>query len=256
MKKVVIFSLALVSAASVARAQSTNGVRIGLRVGGTLANIGGKDANRVGGYDGDLNYKLGYNAGLSFQIPLSSDGFWTLAPEVLYNRKGFENAYQITGADLQTSTAIPAGTNRTNLEKFEYENKRVLSYIDVPIPVRVNTAPGGSGLYFELGPQIGYMVASKREITRTYKYSASAGAPSDAKVSEPANKAKEDLASIDIGGVAGLGYQTAGGFSVGVRYNQGFKTLFDTKNVSASNEPKAFNRAFMVQIGYLLPLGK
>jgi len=253
MKKVALFSLALVSAASVANAQSTNGVRVGIRVGGTLANIGGKDADMVGGYSGDLNYKLGYNAGLSFQIPLSSDGFWTLAPELIYNRKGFENAYQITGADLQTSTAIPAGTNRTNLDKFEYENKRVLSYIEVPIPVRVNTAPGGSGLYFELGPQVGYMVASKREITRTYKYNPSAG---DSKVPDGVDKSKEDLASFDIGGVAGLGYQTAGGFSVGVRYNQGFKSLFDTKNVSATNEPKAFNRAFMVQVGYLLPLGK
>ncbi|MBO3270314.1 MULTISPECIES: porin family protein [Hymenobacter] len=252
MKKIALLSLALVSAASAAQAQS--GPRLGIRVGGTLANIGGKDADQVNGYAGDLQYKLGYNAGISYQLPLSSDGFWTLAPELLYNRKGFERSYETTGSALAANTDIEAN-RRTNLEKFKYQNKRVLSYIDLPIPVRINTAPGGSGLYFELGPQVGYMVASKQEVQKEYKYT-DASNMEDAKTTSGTSKEKEDLASFDIGGVAGIGYQTAGGFSIGVRYNQGFKTLFDTKNTSARNEPKAFNRAFTAQVGYLIPWGK
>lgn len=244
MKKFALLSLALVSAASAAQAQS--GPRIGIRVGGTLANINGKDRLAVGGNQGDSNFKLGYNAGLSFQIPLSSDGFWTLAPELLYNRKGFENGFKTTNAtELQSNPQILQ--SRTGLEKFEYTNKRTLAYIDLPIPVRINTAPGGSGLYFELGPQVGYMVTSEQKETRNYKYVAG-GVNSDAKVDGPKNKAKEDLQSFDIGGLAGIGYQTAGGFSVGVRYNQGFKSMVDDR--------KAFNQAFTAQIGYLLPLGK
>lgn len=246
MKKIALLSLALVSAASAAQAQS--GPRLGIRVGGTLANIGGKDADQVNGYAGDLQYKLGYNAGISYQLPLSSDGFWTLAPELLYNRKGFERSYELKDRSTLTANGFAA-----NVDKYKYQNKRVLSYIDLPIPVRINTAPGGSGLYFELGPQVGYMVASKQETETTVKYNDNT---SDLNTKTGTSKEKEDLASFDIGGVAGLGYQTAGGFSIGVRYNQGFKTLFDTKNTSARNEPKAFNRAFTAQIGYLIPWGK
>ncbi|GGF05708.1 porin family protein [Hymenobacter cavernae] len=245
--------IAVFAAASTSLAQAQSGPRLGIRVGGTLSTIGGKNADQVRGYSGDLNYKLGYNAGISYQLPLSSDGFWTLAPELMYNRKGFERSYEAksnftTNADVDQSRSA-------SLEKFKYENKRVLSYIDLPIPVRINTAPGGSGLYFELGPQVGYMVASKAETTKEYKYTATSGV-ADYKSESGADKAKEDLASFDIGAVAGLGYQTAGGFSIGVRYNQGLKTLFDTKDVSAKNEPKAFNRAFTAQVGFLVPWGK
>lgn len=246
MKKFAI--LAALGLASVSVAQAQSGMRLGLRVGGTLSTIGGKNADQVGGYSGALDYKKGYNAGISVQIPLSEDGFWTLAPELLYNRKGFERSYKLS----ERSTLTNNGYNST-VDKVSYSDKRVLSYIDLPIPVRINTAPGGSGLYFELGPQVGYMVASKREQETQIKYN---NGTADNVTKTGDDKSKEDLASFDIGGVAGLGYQTAGGFSIGLRYNQGLKTLFDTKDVSAKNEPKAFNRAFTAQIGYLLPLGK
>ena len=243
MKKIAALTLALASAATVAHAQS--GYRFGLRVGGTYSTIGGKDADQVRGFTGSNDYKLGYNAGVSVQIPLSSDGFWTLAPELLYNRKGFERSYKLSDRNTLTANNYASDVN-----KVSYENKRVLSYIDLPIPVRINTGAAGSGLYFELGPQVGYMVASKQETTTTIKYD---GNKSDQVMKTGTDKSKEDLASFDIGGVAGLGYQTESGISIGVRYNQGLKTLFDTKNVSAKNEPKAFNRAFMLQVGYLLP---
>lgn len=252
MKKIAALTLALASAATVAHAQS--GYRFGIRVGGTYSTIGGKNADQVQGFTGSNDYKIGYNAGVSVQIPLSSDGFWTIAPELIYNRKGFEQSYDLTSAaDINRATAaqIPASIDRSTVDKFSYENKRVLSYIDLPIPIRINTAPGGSGLYFELGPQVGYMVASKREITETTKFKSASTAA--IKNMSAADKSKEDLASFDIGGVAGLGYQTEGGISIGLRYNQGLKTLIDTKNTSAKDEPKAFNRAFMVQVGYLLP---
>lgn len=252
MKKIAALTLVLASAATVAHAQS--GYRFGVRFGGTYSTIGGKNADQVQGFSGELDYKIGYNAGISLQIPLSSDGFWTIAPEAIYNRKGFERSYKLSDAatiNSATASQIPASVDRSQVDKFTFENKRVLSYIEVPIPVRINTAPGGSGLYFELGPQVGYMVASKRETTQTIKFKSAS--TSDIVTKSPSDKSKEDLASFDIGGVAGLGYQTAGGLSVGLRYNQGLKTLFDTKDVSAKNEPKAFNRAFMVQVGYLLP---
>ncbi|WP_324673108.1 porin family protein [Hymenobacter sp. GOD-10R] len=246
MKKLALLTLGLATA-SLAHAQS--GFRIGVRVGGTYSTIGGKNADQVGGPNSgaDINYLAGFNAGLSFQLPLSSDGFWTLAPEILVDRKGFKRSYTISDRGTLTSQGYA-----NNVEKFQSEGKRILTYIDLPIPVRINTAPGGSGLYFELGPQIGYMARSSQDFTQTTKFN---NGDKD-KTSTPAGDYKEDLASFDIGGLAGVGYQTEGGISVGVRYNQGFKSLFDTKDVSAKYEPKAFNRMFTVQLGYLLPLGK
>ncbi|OUJ71623.1 porin family protein [Hymenobacter crusticola] len=248
MKKLALLTLGLATA-SLAHAQS--GFRIGVRVGGTLSTIGGKNADQVAGPNGsaDINYLPGFNAGLSFQLPLSSDGFWTLAPELLVNRKGFKRSYQITDRNTLNTRF---GAEGPSIDKFESEGKRNFTYIDLPIPVRINTAPGGSGLYFELGPQVGYMARSSQKFTETTKYN---NGTKD-KPSSPGGDYKEDLSSFDIGGVAGLGYQTEGGLSLGVRYNQGFKTLFDTKDVSARYEPKAFNRQFTVQLGYLLPLGK
>jgi len=249
MKKIALLLTLGVATASVAQAQSSSGFRIGIRAGGTLSTIGGKNADQVGGPNSgaDINYIPGFTAGLSFQLPLSSDGFWTLAPEVLVDRKGFKRSYTVSDRATLTSQGYA-----TNVDKFQSEGKRILTYIDVPIPVRINTASGGSGLYFELGPQVGYMARSSQDFTETTKYN---NGDKD-KVSNPAGDYKEDLSSFDIGGLAGIGYQTEGGLSLGVRYNQGFKTLFDTKDVSAKNEPKAFNRTFMVQVGYLLPLGK
>ncbi|UOR04297.1 PorT family protein [Hymenobacter aerilatus] len=245
MKKIALLSLALVSAASVAQAQS--GPRLGIRVGGTLANINGKNRLDVGGNQGDSNFKLGYNAGISYQIPLSSDGFWTLAPELLYNRKGFENSYESKNASSFAGNTDIDPARRANLEKFKYENKRTLAYIELPIPVRINTAPGGSGLYFELGPQVGYMVTSEQRVTKEYKYTSTSNT-SDFKDKGPKNTAKEDLQSFDIGALAGVGYQTAGGFSLGVRYTQGIKSML--------NDQKAFNQSFTAQVGYLVPWGK
>jgi len=249
MKKLVILTCAL-TAAGISAANAQSGFRIGVRAGGTYSTIGGKDADQIGGQNvgADINYIPGFTAGLSFQLPISSDGFWSVAPEVLVDRKGFKRSFTIT-----ERSALTANGQGSTVDKYQSEGKRILTYISVPIPVRINTAPAGSGLYFELGPQVGYLARSSKDLTTTTKYND--GSTKD-KVETDGGDSKEDLASFDIGGLAGLGYQTEGGFSVGVRYTQGLKSLFDTKDVSAKYEPKAFNRSFAVQIGYLLPLGK
>jgi len=250
MKKLVVLTCALTAAGiSAANAQFGNGTRIGVRAGGTYSTIGGKDADQVGGPNSgaDINYIPGFTAGLSFQLPISSDGFWSLAPEVLVDRKGFKRSFTVSDRAALTANGQPA-----EVDKYQVEGKRILTYIDVPIPVRAST--GATGMYFELGPQVGYMARSSQDLTVTTKYN-TANAAKDKTVSNTSD-AKEDLSSFDIGGLAGIGFQTEGGLSVGLRYTQGLKSLFDTKDVSAKNEPKAFNRSFALQLGYLLPLGK
>lgn len=254
MKKIAALSLALVSAASVAHAQDAGGFRIGLKVGGTYSNISGKNVEQITGpnYSSDLgDYKLGYNAGVGAIIPLSSDGFFSFAPELLYNRKGYEIQSK------QTSAFNPGTVNGKAIQSIENEQQRVLHYLDVPLLARINA----DGLFFELGPQVSYLFGSKVKSETTTKYTD--GTKDKVKDNQgfrdytgiSRDEAyKSDLAQFDISGVAGVGYMTDGGLSVGLRYARGFNSLIDTKDTD--NEPKAFNNAFTLQVGYLLPTGR
>ncbi|GAB2789966.1 opacity protein-like surface antigen [Hymenobacter luteus] len=245
MKKLAALSLALVSAASVAQAQDAGGFRIGVKVGGTYSNISGDNVSQITGanYSTDLgDYKLGYNAGIGLSIPLSSDGFFSFAPELLYNRKGYEiQSKQTTGL-------------ATGVSSVEIEQKRVLHYLDVPLLAKINAG----GLFFELGPQVSYLFGSKNKQQTTTKYAngqkdkvdADSGFRDYTGVSRD-DAYKSDLAQFDISGVAGVGYMTDGGISLGLRYARGFNSLIDSKD--QDNEPKAFNNAFTLQLGYLIP---
>ncbi|MBC6992297.1 MULTISPECIES: porin family protein [Hymenobacter] len=248
MKKIALLATAGLMTASVAQAQDAGGFRLGLKVGGTYSNISGDNVNQIAGpnYSTKLgDYKLGYNAGVAASIPLTSDGFFAFAPELLYNRKGYE-------IQSQQTTGLAAGVS-----KVEYEQQRVLHYIDVPLLARINAG----GLFFELGPQVSYLFGSRSKQQTTTKYTdgnkdkvESRSGFQDYSGIAQGESYKSDLAQFDIAGVAGLGYQTEGGLSLGLRYARGFNSLIDTKN--QDNEPKAFNNAFTLQLGYLLPLGK
>ena len=48
--------------------------------------------------------------GLAFQLPISSDGFFSIAPELLYNRKGYE-------IQSQSTTNLPAGVAKIEQEQ-------------------------------------------------------------------------------------------------------------------------------------------
>ena len=247
MKKVALFAVASLATASLATAQDAGGFRAGIKLGGTYSNISGDNVQNITGsnYNSDLgSYKLGYNAGLAFQLPITSDGFFAIAPEILYNRKGYE-------IKTTQTTGLAAGVS-----KYEQEQQRVLHYIDVPIMARINAG----GLFFEVGPQVSYLFGSKNKSQTTTKYS---NGTKD-KVEDNGNfldytgvsrddAYKSDLAQFDISGVAGVGYQVQSGLSIGLRYARGFNSLIDTKDTD--NEPKAFNNAFTLQLGYMLPLG-
>ncbi|WBO83625.1 porin family protein [Hymenobacter yonginensis] len=245
MKKSLALTLALVSAAAVAHAQDAGGFRIGIKAGGTYSNVSGDNVNLITGnnYSTDLgDYKLGYNGGISAIIPLSSDGFFSFSPELLYNRKGYE-----------ISTTQKSGL-ATNVKSFEQEQQRVLHYLDVPLLARINAG----GLFFELGPQVSYLFGSKTKSQTTTKYTDGTkdkvednGGFLDYTGVSRDDAYKSDLAQFDISGVAGVGYMTDGGISLGLRYARGFNSLIDTKNTD--NEPKAFNNAFTLQLGYLIP---
>ncbi|GAB2949392.1 hypothetical protein GCM10027048_13090 [Hymenobacter coalescens] len=247
MKKLALFALTSLATASLAHAQDPGGFRIGLKAGATYSNISGDNVQSITGanYSSELgSYKLGYNVGVAFQLPVSSDGFFAIAPEVLYNRKGYE-------IQTQTTTGLPQG-----VAKIEQEQQRVLHYVDVPVLARINAG----GLFFEAGPQVSYLFGSRAKSQYTEKRADGTKVKDESRsefldytgVSRD-EAYKSDLAQFDISGVAGLGYQAESGLSVGLRYARGFNSLIDTKD--ADNEPKAFNNAFTLQLGYMLPVG-
>lgn len=247
LKKVAVLALSAFSI-SVANAQDSGGFRLGVKVGATYSSINGKSVSQLAGsnFDSKLgSYKLGYNVGIGTSFPLSSDGFISIAPELLYNRKGYE-------IESQQTAGLPAGTS-----SVEFVQQRVLHYLDLPILAKINAG----GLFFELGPQISYLFGSKNKQQTTTKYSNGTkdkvednGSFQNYTGAFQSGSDKSDLAQFDIAGVAGVGYQTDGGLSLNLRFAQGFNSLIDTKNTK--NEPKAFNNAFTLQVGYLLPLGK
>jgi hypothetical protein len=122
--------LGIIGLTTAAQAQ----VRLGVKGGVSLSNFSNmSDADR-GSFD--AKYLVNGNAGVMLNAPLSSDGFFSLQPELLYSGKGNK---------LESSTGDDATLR--------------LHYIDLPVLARINA----DGFIFELGPQVGYLVSLKDE---------------------------------------------------------------------------------------------
>jgi hypothetical protein len=247
MKKIFALGLTVLSI-SAAQAQDSGGLRIGIKAGATYSNISGDNVEQITGpgYNAELgSYKLGYNAGISTSFPITDDGFFSFAPELLYNRKGYEISSTRT-----TGLTAPVA-------KIETEQQRVLHYLDVPLLAKINA----DGLFFEFGPQVSYLFGSRTKTQYTEKRADGTKIKEESRSNfqdftgvTRGEAEKSDLAQFDFSGVAGVGYMTDGGLSINLRYARGFNSLIDSKN--QDNEPKAYNNAFTLQVGYLLPFGQ
>ncbi|MGI4738452.1 MAG: porin family protein [Janthinobacterium lividum] len=175
--------------------------RFGLKAGASLTNV-----TKTG--DGASN-KFGFNGGILANFAVSD--MFSIQPEVLYSNKGFK---------------VKDGSNNERL---------ALNYIDVPVLAKVAT--GATGLFFELGPQVGFRTSA------AYKDSNNSLSFNDA------------INSVDFGYAAGLGFQTESGAMIGLRYNGGF-TNVAKKNGSlaglTTTGDEGKNSAFQLYIGYLL----
>lgn len=192
--KTVILSLALVAGmAGVASAQES---RFGVKAGVNLATVSGDNTSTAKNLVG---LAAGVMADLSFSDLIS------FHPELLYSQKGVK--VDDKGATGQVRT----------------------SYLDVPLLLRVKA----SGLFFEAGPQLGYLIGQKMEYNIPGFGSGS-------------STSTDGTRKFDIGYVAGLGYQLQQGLELGLRYNGGISDLSDT-----SSSSKTRNSVFQFQVGYL-----
>ena len=182
MKKTLFLLSLLTGSVSLANAQTAS---FGLKAGASLTNFTG---DGVGSSTKNL---FGFHGGLFANFAIN-DAF-SIQPEVLYSMKGNKSEGTVSG---YTNTL----TSR-------------LHYIDVPVLARVNAG----GLFFELGPQVGFLVAAKQK----QEVSGGIGAGTFEQ------DVKSSVRTVDFGYAAGLGYQLSNGPGIGLRYNGGF---IDTRN--------------------------
>jgi len=165
---------------------------IGLKAGASLTDLTGSDVSGT-------SYKFGFNGGLVANFKFSD--VLSVQPEILFSMKGTQ-------------------------AKASSKNKINLNYIDVPVMLQYNA----DGLFFEAGPQIGFLATAK-----------STDGTNDVDI-------KNSLKSVDFGYAVGLGYKLETGPMVGLRYNGGItsaiKDVFGT-SVSARNS------AFQLYVGYM-----
>ena len=213
MKKIALFLLAGLSF-SFAQAQ---GVQFGLKAGVNYSNLAG-DLQE----EDMFQNKLGFVGGVTANLPLSSDGFLNLAPELLYSSKGYQ--YQ--------DDEITVGT-----EVWKYKGDVSFNYIDLPVMLRVNAG----GLFFEGGPVASYLldIKDKTEVkmgNNDYE---------DVKIID-----KGDAADFEIGYAAGLGFKAPMGIILNLRYNGSISALADDDDGGGLNNGR--HSLFQFTLGYLL----
>lgn len=165
--KKLLFSLSLL-VGSVGAVQAQSDVSLGLKVGGTLSSYAGKQATN------DKNL-VGFHGGGFANIGLTD--LYAFQPEIIYSQKGAKSS----SSDLTTR----------------------LSYLDVPLAFHVNA----DGLFFEAGPQVGFLLSAQNETGNT------------------STDVKSLLNTVDFGYLFGLGYQRKSGLGIGLRYNGGFTNI-------------------------------
>jgi hypothetical protein len=203
MKKILLSGALLAATAGIAHAQSPS---FGIKAGASLTNITG--SYTTGG--ADFKNKFGFHGGFVANLPFSD--IFSIQPELLYSMKG----YKYTGTDPYSAVT--------------YTFKQTLHYIDVPVLARINAG----GLFFEAGPQVGYLVAANSSID-------------DGRVPTRSYSGRDNLRKVDFGYAAGLGYQLPNGPGIGLRYNGGFKNVMNTYESAGAR-----NSAFQLYLSYRL----
>jgi len=186
------FSLSLGLLIGIASAANAQEARFGIKAGANLASVTNNDN------EGKKNL-IGFAAGLMADFSFSD--LISLHPEVLFSQKGVK--YTGGGSTAQVR----------------------INYVDVPLLLRVKA----DGLFFEAGPQVGFLASEKFEVNNT-----------------TISTSTDGTRKVDVGYIAGVGYQLPQGLELGVRYNGGISDLSDP-----SAGEKTRNSVFQFQLGYL-----
>lgn len=192
-----LFTLALVAGLTGAAQAQRSDVSLGLKAGGSLSNLVGADAKF---YENIFGFHVGVFANLGITKMIA------FQPELLYSQKGAKQP--VLGEGYLT---------------------RRFHYVDVPLAFHVNA----DGLFFEAGPQVGFLVAAKSEFGNA------------------STDVKDNYNAVDFGYLAGLGYQHKAGLGVGLRYNGGFTNVYKSLVIASTTfQDRSRNSAFQLYLSY------
>jgi hypothetical protein len=229
MKKSAFFVASLLATAAVSSAQAQD-VRFGLRAGANYSNLAGNVQN-----ENTYNNKVGFLGGVVLNLPVTSDGFFSVQPEVLYSQKGFENK------PTEYSRTLPLLGTRTE----KREGNVNYNYLDVPVLLKINAG----GFIAEAGPQYSYLLSSNNETQTTIT--------TNGRSETTSAQNKNDVSGLnrnELGYVAGIGYQAESGVSLSLRYTGALSDFVKSDNNTYFNGDlkNARHSAFQLSLGYLI----
>ncbi|WP_207436269.1 porin family protein [Sabulibacter ruber] len=189
-------------------AQAQEGIKLGIKAGGNFSNFSGKDVGD------ESEYVFGFHAGAFVDYGISD--MVSIRPELLYTLKGAKG--EIDEDDLN------------------YTEKIRLHYLELPLLVRINT--GASGLFFEAGPTVSYLLTAKDNVEGEI----------DGEDVDESTTVTDAFKKLDIGYAAGLGYQLGNGLGLGLRYVGGLSKIAEPDDDEES--PKVNNSVFQLSLSY------
>lgn len=222
MMKKLFFAFALmIGTYSAAQAQATFGVRGGANLSQLSGDLKNEDM---------FENKVSFHGGVTLNFPVVED-FVSIQPELLYSRKGFKSS----------------GVTYTNLllQERRREGSVNYNYLDLPVLAHFNAGP----LYFEMGPQLSYLLSVKNE---TEIFDGNGNRIS----STESEKSKDGLAQFEVGYAAGIGFAANNGISLGLRYNGAFTDFVKDSNTYFEGDlANARHSVFMLTLGVKFPSG-
>jgi hypothetical protein len=199
-KTILLLALGLgISTAAQAQYRGRGGnVSLGIKAGASLTDFVGVNAHD--GFGNTYENRFGFHAGVFANIGFAK--LFAFQPELLYSQKG-------------------AKTQNVD-ERFR------LHYVDVPLVFHFNT----DGFFLEAGPQVGILLAAKRQVGNT-------------------SVDIDNYKTVDFGYVAGLGYQLKHGLGAGLRYNGAFTNFpQSTTSGNVTTQNRIRNSAFQLYATY------
>jgi len=212
-----LFVLLLITLASSSFAQS-----FGIKAGLNLSNMLMKDDDDT--YSDDNKMLPGFHLGVVAEIPFSET--FSFEPGLFLSTKGFKYSEEGTEAG----------------ETYEYKEKAVLYYIDIPLNLKANFGTGKTKFYGLFGPYIGMGLSGKYKSESTFMGETESD---NSDVKWGSNSDDDDMKRFDFGISIGAGVQF-GAINVGAGYALG---LINT-SAYTDNGYIMKNKVLSVSVGY------
>ena len=252
MKNLHIFLFAALYVVTCTQFISAQNISIGLRVGvgmsSFLGDVGKEVRVVVNEGEGPVvteierSYPLkqAFYGGVAANIGFGEK--FSVMPELLYSAQGGNEEIKVAldGGEATTITTV-------------YN----IGYFKIPILAKYYVmGEMGNGLSLYAGPHVGFKLseAGTAKISSEFVTLEIDLKDEDFKGLDKDEKEVDLLNGLDFGVIAGVDYEFEFGLSVGLRYDVGFLTLFNTENVALKNNTFK-NQMFSLAIGYMFNLG-